>query len=433
MANLYLSFLGISNYVPCSYFSGGNLINEVRFVQEATVRLFCADWTAADRILIFTTKEANRRNWQDGGYYDEAGKPMAGLASRLAQLPLQSRIEAIDIPEGGSEAEIWQIFQCIYDRIEAGDRVIFDITHAFRSIPMLAMVVLPYARVMKNIIIQGIYYGAFEILGHPGKVRELPMAERQAPIFDLTPFSALLDWTLAIDRFLGAGDAGPACNLANTSVRPILAQSKGQDQAAAAIRQVADLLGAFTKNISTCRGREITGIAARLRRALEECRSQDLILPLQPLLEQVRQKLKPFQGDPVHDGIQAARWCRDHNLIQQGYTILQETIITFFVLQAHHNPAEKIYRDLASQAVKIFLDDIPVADWLPPAGKHPEIINNHMAFLRNNRKLATIFRNLSQPRNDLNHAGYIVSPSSADAFTKKLEKFIAEVEQLIPT
>jgi len=430
MARVYLSCLGTSNYVPCTYCYGETRIADVRFVQEATTRIFCAGWASADRILIFTTQEAKRRNWNDGGYFDDAGKPIAGLDSRLASLSLKTRITAIDIPEGGSEAEIWQIFQIIYDHINEADQVVFDITHAFRSIPMLAMVVLPYARVMKNIRIQGIYYGAFEILGHPAKVKELPMDQRRAPIFDLTPFSALLDWTLAIDRFLGAGDAGPACDLANTAVRPILSETKGQDQAAAAIRQVAVLLGAFTKNISTCRGREITGIATRLRQALDTCHSQHLLLPLQPLLKRVRQKLEPFRDDVVHDGIQAARWCLDHNLIQQGYTILQETLITFFVLQAHQDPAQKKNRELASQTVTIFLNSINESNRLPPAAHHPEIVNKFMAFLQNNWKLAEIFRNLSQSRNDLNHAGF-VSPRSADAFTTSLDNFIVKVEKVI--
>lgn len=296
---------------------------------------------------------------------------------------------------------------------------------------MLAMVVLPYARVMKNITIKGIYYGALEVLGHPAKVDRLPMDQRLAPIFDLTPFSSLLDWTLAIDRFLGAGDAGPACDLARTAINPILRETRGQDTAASAIRQVTSLLSAFSKQISTCRGREIDQTAVKLKQALELCRNQRLLPTLQPLLGRVEQSLKAFRGNAVADGIQAARWCLNHNLIQQGFTLLQETMITAFVLQANNNPAERKHRALASQAVNIYLDNIEAHNWHPPASDHPDLINQQILFLKNQRELANIFRNLSQDRNDLNHAGY-VSPSSAEDFAARLAKYLERVEKLLP-
>ena len=430
MARVYLSFLGTNDYVECHYVLSGQESPLVRFVQEAIVGLCCRDWTEADRLVFFLTPDAARHNWEDGHFTDPRGKPKPGLRTCLQTLKLRCAIQPEMIVEGKNEADIWQLFQTVLQQIKSQDQVIFDITHAFRSIPLLAMVILGYAQVIKNIKIEGIYYGAFEVLGPVQAVREMPPAQRRAPIFDLTPFSALLDWTMAIDRFLGTGDARRVCQLAQSTVRPILKESKGQDQEAQAIRRLAGLLENFTKNLSTCRGSEISRNARGLQEALAVTAYPDLLPPLKPLLYQLSKRLQGFTGEAVQDGLRAARWCLEHNLIQQGMTILQETLITHFLLQAGLDPTEKNQRQLASQAATIFCNTIDPSAWHPPASNHPEVIQQHLDYFRTHATLAEIYRNLSQPRNDINHAGY-VQPRSADALAGELARFLGEVEELL--
>ena len=68
---------------------------------------------------------------------------------------------------------------------------------------------------------KAVYYGAFEVLGYGSLVAKLPIEERNAPIFDLTPFIDLFDWTLAIDRYLATGDASLVENLTSSEVKKI--------------------------------------------------------------------------------------------------------------------------------------------------------------------------------------------------------------------
>jgi len=56
MAKLYLSFLGTNDYIPCVYEQNNSRIENIRFVQEATIRLNCMDWSKNDRVIIFTTR-----------------------------------------------------------------------------------------------------------------------------------------------------------------------------------------------------------------------------------------------------------------------------------------------------------------------------------------------------------------------------------------
>lgn len=426
MARVYISFLGTNDYLSCTYFHEEDEIQDIRFVQEATLNFFCKTWKPEDRIVIFTTEEANRKNWQDNGH----GHPCKGLESCIKDLNLDAQITPVPIPAGKSEAEIWNIFRIVYELLHPNDEVIFDITHAFRSIPMLAIVILNYAKVMKNITLKGIYYGAFEVLGSIRDAQKIPLSERRVPILDLTAFDQLMEWSFAVDRFLKAGDAHQVSSLAEKSVKPALMVTKGQDTAAKTIRNMAKNLEEFTKTLSTCRGRNISMATTRLKQNINQCQGLELIQPFKPIFDRIKDQIDPFSGDPIADGIQAAKWCLEHNLVQQGYTIFQETLISYFIIKINEEP-EGINREIATQAAKIYLDNLPVAQWKSLARTHEKTTRKFLEFYRTKDELIKIYRNLSGDRNDLNHAGHKPTPMKADKFSLKLRDYIQKTEQHI--
>jgi CRISPR-associated DxTHG motif protein len=434
MSRVYLSFLGTNNYLPCTYYSTEQVrVADVRFVQSATVQMNCIDWNENDRILIFTTEEAHRKNWLDNGHRNpKTGDPVecAGLARVLEGLGLRAPVRSVPIPEGKDLKEIWAIFQVLFDQLNDCDRAVFDLTHAFRSIPVLAMVVLNYAKVMKNLAIDKICYGAFEVLGSIDDARRLAPENRLVPILDLTAFDALLDWTLAIDRFLGAGDASPALTCAEKAVLPILKETKGMDREAAIMRKAAAQLETFTKVLATCRGPEISDAAARLNQQLSQCEKSNLIPPLKPLFKRIRETLGKFDGNRVRDGLQAARWCLEHNLIQQGYTILQEIVVTHLAVKAGVDHEKREYREMAGRAAAMTRKMIDPGTLTDNVQERAEVIGRYMEIFRAQPSLVGIFSELSDARNNLNHAGFARSSRSYD-FPKKLALLIGRVEELV--
>jgi len=120
---VFISFLGTNNYTPCVYSYGSSRSSAVEFVQSALTEMFCTNWTKEDKVLVFITKEAEEKNWvklQQEWHVDT------------------SITKGVFIPSGKNEEEIWQIFQIIYDCLEKSDELYVDITHSFRSIPLLA-------------------------------------------------------------------------------------------------------------------------------------------------------------------------------------------------------------------------------------------------------------------------------------------------------
>lgn len=115
------------------------------------------------------------------------------LCERLGNL-----VEGLDIPEGKSEQELWDVFQQCSEKIGEGDTILLDVTHAFRSLPLILFGIAAYLRRTKSVTIQGIVYGAYE-------ARDL--SENRSPIFDLTPLLDLLDWLSGVEALLCQSNA----------------------------------------------------------------------------------------------------------------------------------------------------------------------------------------------------------------------------------
>jgi CRISPR-associated Csx2 family protein len=432
MRRVYLSFLGTNKYLSCTYFDENDRKENVRFVQEATLSLKCRDWSSDDIGYIFSTSEARKINWCDGHYTDhDTGNPVTGLEKCIQAMKLPFEVRCIDIEKGLSEEEIWKNFETVYSLFQTNDAVAFDITHAFRSIPMLAIAVLNYARVMKNVRLEGLHYGAFEVLGSYGKASSMPPEKRIVPVLDLTPLDLLMQWSLALDRFIGAGDALQLEKLASEAVTPIMKETRGSNPAARSIRSISKNLAKYTAAVATCRGKEIVPITRTIKNELEKFGRLDLIPAFQPLFKRLQRQFEPFSGDELNDGIQAARWCLKRNLVQQGYTILREIIVSHIVARVPGDEPEKDKdrRAIASSAFALKAENKPQCEWCGPAATYPEYTRKCIAMLEGHGDFVRAFNELTDYRNDLNHAGFRPNPQRASKFSENLESLLDRVDR----
>ena len=414
MANVYMSVLGASKYFPCTYVHNQGHLEEafsnVVFVQEATAKLMCRNWSKEDRIVIFLTDLARERNWIDGG--QDTGS--RGLGAALRTLGLQPSIEDVRIKDGRDQQEIWENFDLILGEIKNGDSIVFDITHSFRYLPMLAIIVLNYAKVTRSVKIEKILYGNWE-------ARE----GDRAPIVDLTPFDTLLDWTSSVDLFIKAGDSSRASQL--------LAQTPASIDPDATDHLAARMID-FTRNMATCRSKLLSSSASRLKQAaatFQRIASQKVLLELMSYLES---GLQTFTGDEVQDMLAAVEWCLKHHLIQQGFTILNEGLVTFLCLKAGQDHTNDVIRQIASSAPFCVSKD--EQEWKGKAGEHKDITREIIAVLRDEPDLLKFFKGklrikIASYRNDLNHAGFAQPSRESVEFEEKLREIIEEVKQLL--
>ncbi len=417
-----LAFLGTNDYLPCNYLLNGKKVENVRFIQEAIAGLLCKNWNEEDRIIIFLTEEAKNKNWVDNGQKDRDGKSLQrkGLKHRLESLKLKANIYVQDVPNGQSEDEIWDIFDAVLNQINDSDEVIFDITHGFRSLPMLMITILNYARVLRDIKIRGAYYGAFESLGTLHEVEKMGK-DRNAPIFDLTPFIHLFDWATAIDNFLIYGDAKEINVLTKEEITPILRETKGKDKDAQNLKDLGVQLERLTELIQTSRARNIIDFDFEGLKDIISHNKGSRLNPLNPLLDRMLEKIKDFENNDIENGYAAVKWCIEHNLIQQGYTILQETMISEIVAKYYgeNEIIDKDKRGIVSQAINIKRGNFREGEWNEPAKNHRDEVQKIINDLDD--ELIKIYDSISQYRNDINHAGFI-NPHKPENLKRKLKE-----------
>jgi len=361
---VFISFLGTNNYLETYYSLNGVKSNKsVRFIQDALIDFLCKDWNEKDKILIFYTELSKTKNWENNGHERVNSEiEKRGLRSTLIAKELKVQIdEDTIIPEGFSEEEIWKIFEKVYSKLENGDELYFDVTHAFRSIPLFSIVLFNFAKTMINTRIISIHYGAFEKLGDAYKVREMPIEDRIAPILDLTSVIRLQELTQTANNFIEFGKVGKNSNLIQfPNQNKVLIKKQGQ------INQAINLLeknmNLFDDYLLTCRmsdiksGKFIKDIRLGLSLVIKSASPTN---PEKTILKKIEEDLSDFSSEETDLNIEAAiNWALKYNLIQQAYTLGQEYIISrVCILLSKYNIYEK-YFDINQKLIKANKEDI---------------------------------------------------------------------------
>ena len=428
---VFISFLGTTDYFPSRYYRGKKFCSEVeKYVQIAALQYVQrqAVWTKEDVAYILLTKSAEERNWRDNGHRDRDGnvKGNAGLESCLKKCGFPFQYHPVsDIPEGKNEKEIWQIFKTIHDLIKDGDELYFDITHGYRYLPMLVVVLGNYSKFLEKAKVMHILYGNYE--GRDRDENGSFITPARSPIVDLQSFSTLQDWTYAVADFINNGNADRMSALTYDVSAPLI--KKGHERADALNRLVLSIKD-FAKDMETCRGQNIvngvntTALNDNLRSLqslLQNDNEASVDELLIPVFEKIRDMVADFDTDTnINNGFNAVGWCINHRLYQQAITILQESIKNYFCVLLDY----QIDDDIKRKAIEALLEAakytsaymLPVEIGLPKGETEWS-----MAM----KEIAHDYDVLRKLRNDFNHSGFNERPASPsdieDAIREKYE------------
>lgn len=308
MSTKLLTFLGLGDYKETIYRWGQ---------REYRTHLFpeaLAKWLEPAEILVLLTPEAkDGQHWKD-------------LQQRLSELHLAPP-QPIDIPSGKSEKELWEIFTILSGCLDGQLPVVFDITHGFRSLPILALLVTAYLRVVYGVEFKYILYGAFEAKND----RKNP--EEPVPVFDLTPFAALLDWTAATDKFLKTGAACELAMLLNDAQR-LPWQAAALEERATLPRKLQGLAGTLKRlaqNLALVRPKVVAEEAKLLSRRLDEAsiESERWARPFALLLDRTRDTYAPFIPDTLASQRQLVHWYVEHEHFAQAIILGREWLVSW--------------------------------------------------------------------------------------------------------
>lgn len=428
---VFISILGTGNYKPCSYRQGDFTSTETRFIQEATLDFLRkrSEWCATDAAYIFLTPTARIANWQAEPiniYDSHKVKDYAGLEPTLSQMGLPFPVEPVEISEEGDEEAIWSVFRSIYDQIREGDQLYIDITHSFRYLPMLLLVLTNYAKELKGAEVVSITYGNWEV------------KTEIKPIVDLGALIELQDWTVAAGEFLRNGRASGLADLTSKRVSSIQNEPGNENIDASRLDDLADKLTTVSENLITIRGKEI--LSGEIFKELDKYThglDVGLITPMVPLINKIKDSFRDFDTKPsVSNGFAAARWCWRMKLYQQSITILQETMKAY-VAASHGYPSDtKRYLELASKAFFIAKTNTPEHKWKldernsTDREKRAKVVRQYLADPVV-RELCELYEEIGELRNDFNHAGIRQEPINGGDIPDRIDELISDTEEML--
>lgn len=415
MRRVLLSFLGLGGYEYCCYMYKGRSSTYTRFVQTAIYEHMKGEEPL--HMIIFVTKEAIENNWGDS--VDKYGNSIEGLETTLQRIIPEADVKLVEISSAQDEAANWELFDVILDQIEEGDQIYFDMTHSFRTIPFVSLIVLNYARLIKKAAIKKLLYGWFD----------------RGEIVDLTNMLVLLDWTNGVDQFMRTGDASLIRQLTNEEAGRVFREhspSEDERKSTIALQNLANQLDFVSQSFQTCRSLMISKDINKLKDCITEAKNvqSNYIKPLGPLLSEIESKYSLFGDDDLINGLLAAKWCEEHRLIQPGLTMLQENCLTA-ICKAFDVDASNVKTRLnLSSAIKLLLDRTPEERWRVSEDFKP-FVRKMIANLEPYRELLKPFDTVSQIRNDINHAGTSTKARRADKFYTQLQKSVKDLKPLL--
>ncbi|WP_199245585.1 TIGR02221 family CRISPR-associated protein [[Phormidium] sp. ETS-05] len=375
-----ITFLGTGTYKPTGYKWGDEIV-ETPYVAEAICQFF-----QPDAVAVFVTQEAKAMHWEQ-------------LSNRL-----NGRFSAQDIPipSGQSETEIWQIFDAVVDAVEPGSQVMFDITHAFRSIPMLVLLAAAFLQKARSVEIKGVYYGAFEF-NNP-----------QAPIVDLTPAIKLLDWLTATDKFIDTGSSAELGKLLSTIQQDFYTQKKQAELKPTKLKSFGITIENISRALDYVRPMGLLEEAAKLENIPAEKLQTEVgafAKPFELILEQIQQDYRQFalanprEADPktvLKQQFLLLRWYVDKGFGDRATLLAREWIVSMLCLAQDADYLKREDRQLVEYQLNLLdkwqqkkRDNAPMADYSPMS------ITKAVTDVE---KLAKFWSNLTEFRNDLAHA-----------------------------
>lgn len=360
-------------------------------VFSEALRQFC-DY---DSMLVCVTEKAKTVNWS------------------VLEALNDPRIQAVDIPTGNDTAQMWQIFTIITGHIETGDRVIFDITHGLRSLPFLVFLFAAYLKTAKQVIIEAIYYGAFELKSENNGV---------APIIDLSEFVSMIDWIAASNQFVETGDARQLSKLLNP-----------HSDSSGANKKAAETLFDVSFATLLCRPLELGKRADALAKDLLEAEQQqpNRVVPFEMLRQQVNQTFSSFVGNLDEDA-QAAlqaqfrliKWYHNNNRLIEAMTLAREWLLAAvnYKLEGTVDIDNRDTREHINEAL-----------WEISRNTTPRELTDYGKIIHKwseKRQIIAVWNKVRILRNTLDHAGYERRAPNSSKIVEDANKAITYLSEL---
>ncbi len=354
----------------------------------------------------------------------EARPHLQNLTDRLRDL---CPVTAISIPDGRSEAELWQIFAVMIEQLPIGCRIVLDVTHGFRSLPMVTLLAALYLRQSDRVIVEEILYGAWEARDPE---------TNKAPVFELTPFLDMANWMSAANVFLKTGHGGLIADLLKQTQRDAWQNDAASIARPRQLATLASNLQFLSEALLMTRVDEISRTAGLVSNSLSRAESelQDWALPFAPMLERLQLLTTSLQQPGLKAQRELLHWYINHGHIVQCVTLAREWLVSLVqellavsgdIAESRHLVEVILGRSLASKLKEN--DGVEIVG----AEAQVAVVESRFHRLPQQNEIESAWSRLADLRNDVAHCGMRKQPRSTQAIRKLLGETIELLDRLI--
>ncbi len=397
MSLTLITTVGTGTNTPIRYSLAPHGVSE----QAEFISIPLCQWFKPDQILMLLTPEVASKpdsNWN---------RPGTGLKDLLG-----NKAKPVLIPNGFSEASIWEIVKIIADQFPPPEKsnifepnhqhkhnVVLDITHGFRTLPQIALVASVLLKECRDINMQHILYGAFE-------ARQGGIAE----IIDMTSILDVLDWIYGVQVFKDAGDASVFSRLINRNN-----SNANKEQGAAGPRSLQGLaksLQSFADDMSMARVRALGNSHAAAQNQLERARNE--VVTYCPALSVALDGSDLLEGgyaNTLNGQLNLLDLYANRGQVLPCLTLAREWIVSWADRASNECTGKPNSfdqrRGWAEEMINIIDQKIR-----GNTANHKNTTAEDLARLSAPiwKAMATVWSKLSDPRNDVNHCGYRLQP-----------------------
>jgi CRISPR-associated DxTHG motif protein len=406
-----ISFLGLTNY-SLTTFCLEDQCYETRLFPAAV-----AHFVKPDKLLICATPAVQEH------------ENLTELRDELARMGTECNV--IPIPDGHSEDDLWRIFDSMTAAVDEGESVIFDVTHSFRSLPILAFLAVAYLKAAKQVQVERVLYGAYEARDE----------QNCSPVFDLTPFVSLLDWLAATNRFIETGDGHALAGLLKSGMPS--GRQMGSDLEARALgqnlRSASEAIDSISLSLRVTRPIETMQSAAQLEATLTQAMPGILnrARPFAVLAEQVAEEYGQFALENPSDEeslseclwrqLEMLEWYLGHRHVVQATTLGREWVVSTLAYKFEAPMFDYIHgRKLIEQALNNAVEMRKSQPHLRGSSPYDKNIGD----LPQIDQICKLWSKLTGLRNDIAHVGMRPSPKSASLLKQNIESLFPWFESL---
>lgn len=364
-----ISFIGNTNYSETTYTFNDKIEVQTAYFPYAVNKVY-----NPEDHYIFMTDESKKMHSE--------------------KLSLLFKFNEVNIPIGKNEDEFWEIFDVLIQCVSDNDELIIDFTYGFRSQAILVIAAVIFLKSLRKIKIKKILYGAFE-----AKDKE----SNSTPVFDLTSFVELIDWSYAVYDFINYSKAGELSKLLadiqkyaySNEIKPESLKSSG-----VYLKDISESLSVVNLKDIFCKAFLFSEKSVGLINDLKKIAKTK---PLALLLNEITKRIEPisnaekqmFNEKGLQAQISIIQWYIETGQFQQAITLMNELFITVNCIKKKKDPLLLKERTSISDEFGERIGRLKVKS-LDQSLKDETVVWNR----------------LSETRNEINHAGMKESQSN---------------------